>query len=454
MRPWALAVCLAAGVAVSCGDSDSSESPGQGSLVGTERLGWDQPAADAAEVGTFRFLVYVDDVRQVLTGVSCASSVGPAGFACTSALPIMSPGTHTLEIASYRQDSPGLESPRSLPLLVTLSGGVSAPGGVSGPDPAAVDPVDTLPATQTVRTHAGLVLRADAVARSVEGATALAFDPDGVLFIGDRFGRVRRLAPGGRLDDAIVITDAVTTASGGGVLALALDTAFARTRFVYVIDTVASRAGLEFRLSRYREVGGRLGERAVLLTGVAASAEPAASLAVEADGRLLAAFDAGDGAGGYSGALLRLNADGTTPAGQRAASPVLAAPFMTPRGLVAAADGESWWLADGGRQRLEQISIHRRTGVARLPLEVAGVDRPQAVLEVGPDAVRGLDRAVLLVGSSGDTPLVLASPGQGPVLASEPLALTGVDQVRALTFGPDGAVYLATARAVVRLAVP
>lgn len=250
--------------------------------------------------------------------------------------------------------------------------------------------------------------------------------------------------------ESLTIRDAVTTASGGGVLALALDPQFARTRLVYVVDAVAGRAGLEFRVSRYREAGGRLGERAVLLGGVAASNEPSAALAVAADGRLLVAFDDGGGAGGYSGSLLRLNADGTTPDGQRA-SPVLLTSLASPRSL-AVETSDAWWMVDAGRQVLERVRIHRRTGVQRTTARVIPAASPRAAAVVPIGAVPGLERPLLVLAVDGDAPLLLAEADpSATALATEPLDVAGVDRVTAIAAGPDGAVYFATGQALVRL---
>ena len=45
-------------------------------ISGNERLGWNQAAADAGELATFRYAAYVDGNRVELTDVSCG---GPAG---------------------------------------------------------------------------------------------------------------------------------------------------------------------------------------------------------------------------------------------------------------------------------------------------------------------------------------------------------------------------------------
>ena len=79
-----------------------------------DRLGWTQQAADAAEVASFQFALYVDGTRTTLTGVSCASAASGTAFDCSATLPTLSAGTHTLELASFVVDgSVTAESARS-----------------------------------------------------------------------------------------------------------------------------------------------------------------------------------------------------------------------------------------------------------------------------------------------------------------------------------------------------
>src|SRR5438128_2656296 len=59
-------------------------------ITGTERLGWDQRAADAVELATFRYAMYVDGNRSELTGVTCAAAQASALFTCSARVPAMS----------------------------------------------------------------------------------------------------------------------------------------------------------------------------------------------------------------------------------------------------------------------------------------------------------------------------------------------------------------------------
>ena len=105
---------------MACGGRSSGNQPGEGVLInGTERFGWDQPAADAGELGTFRYALYLDGVRREAEDVSCGGAPAPAGFACTCRLPAMSAGAHTLAVAAFVIDAGTTrESPPSAALAV------------------------------------------------------------------------------------------------------------------------------------------------------------------------------------------------------------------------------------------------------------------------------------------------------------------------------------------------
>ena len=112
-----LMVVAALGVAA-CGGPPSSPN-GTETITGVERFGWDQPAADAAELASFRYALYVDEARSEAADVTCAPGQPSAAFSCTSRLPSISAGVHTLQIASFVIDGGAVrESARSAAVRV------------------------------------------------------------------------------------------------------------------------------------------------------------------------------------------------------------------------------------------------------------------------------------------------------------------------------------------------
>ncbi|MGH9141171.1 MAG: PQQ-dependent sugar dehydrogenase [Vicinamibacterales bacterium] len=333
-RHWIVVCGLAF---ISCGSSPpppAVDAPGGTQTInGSERIGWDQAAADAVELAIFGYAIYVDGARTVASDVSCASAPNDTTFACTARLPSMTAGAHTLELASFVDQGTLLESARSAPLHVML-------------------------AAQTASIASAPSLR-DGLAAStslVSGLTSptdLAFAPDGRLFVAERSGLVRIVRDGRLLDDpAISLTD--VAGSGGQLLAIAVDPQFARTHYVFMIYTTPDRfSEPAFTLARFREVSDTLGDRAVLLDAApAAASSPSAALRFGPDGKLYAAYDDGGDArqaqdpSSLSGKVLRLNADGTTPADAPGSTPIWTSGSGSPIAIDWDPSTATMWMAD------------------------------------------------------------------------------------------------------------
>ncbi|MEO6238682.1 MAG: hypothetical protein ABIQ52_16930 [Vicinamibacterales bacterium] len=106
-------------VLAACGGSPSAPN-GTESISGAERFGWDQPAADAGELASFRYAIYVDEARSEAGDVSCAAAQASGRFACTSRLPTMAAGVHAVQVAAFVLDGGAVrESARSAAVRVT-----------------------------------------------------------------------------------------------------------------------------------------------------------------------------------------------------------------------------------------------------------------------------------------------------------------------------------------------
>ncbi len=456
-----LVLLAALATAAACGaDSPPTPSPSPGpapgpgpgtgggdTIRGTERLGWEQRAADTAELGRFRYAVYVDGTRSEIADVSCASTAAANGFPCSGRLPAMSPGQHTIELASFVVDGGTMfESSRSAPLRVTLvtsvtsvSAGASLRSGSAG------------------TTTDGVPLRLDVVAERVDEPSDIAFAPDGRLFVAERDGVVRVVEPGGR-------TQAQTTLEGE-VVALALDPGFAATHLVYLVTAslAGEGPGATFMVARYREVNGILGERLVLLHEIPARNDrAAAALGIGPDGKLYVAFDDGGDATlaadprSLNGKLLRLNADGTPPEDQPPGMPARLSGYRSPRAI-------DWnagvtWIADGAPSAPERLSAvtvasarPHRSEIQRTYALAPYTDPSDAVFYQGEmlKAFRG-DLLVAAEGGSHILRVRLDPRSPARVLATEKL-LEGTGPIRAIAVGPDGAIYFATPTTIARI---
>jgi hypothetical protein len=130
------AMVIAGSVLAACNQSGppapDTGDPGPGGGVvpisGRERLGWNQWAADAAQLALFRYVVYVDGTRASLSDVRCGPATSARTFECSAALPPMTPGAHSIELAAVVQKPSGaVESVRSAPLRVVVTGDRRSP---------------------------------------------------------------------------------------------------------------------------------------------------------------------------------------------------------------------------------------------------------------------------------------------------------------------------------------
>jgi quinoprotein glucose dehydrogenase len=149
-----------------------------------------------------------------------------------------------------------VESERSAPVVVTVSGSVAI-GSASSTAPAGA-----------LRFPAPTPYVVEMVVAGLDRPTGLAKLQDGRLLIAERGGRIRVAEAGVLLEaPAAELADAATGEDDGVSLAVASD--FPSTRHVYV-GYVAREAGGDRvgRVVRLRELGGTLGEAAVIVDGL------------------------------------------------------------------------------------------------------------------------------------------------------------------------------------------
>lgn len=439
--------------------------PGQQERVnGTESFAWDQRADDVASLGAIRYAAYVDGTRSELTSVTCESTPTSQGFACRSPLPAMSPGSHTLELASFIVAGGSiLESARSLPLrlLVTASTSSSLAG-------LAVDRLE--PASGGLQTTiGGLTVRLSRVLGGLNGPVDLAVAPDGRVFIAEISGRIHIVDPSAPGTAALSISEAPMRA-----LALALDPDFAENGAVYLaaatafgnLPGVASTSGDSvFELFRFRNGGHLLSERIRLLGDVPASSDPHAALRFAADKTLLLALDDGDdrraaaSLGSPNGKILRLHRDGTTPDDQPSLTPVYFSGLLSPRAMAWRPGTRELWIVEGGssgasvlyvvRQELDSaVRVHARAAF-KLPFRSDG----SSLVFYGSRRIPELTGNLLVASVEGRHVLRIVFDPADPVrvVSTERLLQDLIGGPRTLAEGPHGELYIATDRELYRL---
>ena len=298
-------------------------------------------------------------------------------------------------------------------------------------------------------------LAADLLVSGLDDVADIAVTLDGRILAAERGGRLR-IASGAAVTEALGGRD-------GGIASLALDPDFVRTGHVYVIH--ASEAS--FRIIRYRLVDGQLIERMPLVRDIPASSDAAAALRFGPDGRLYAALD--DGGSGdaaarmseWSGKILRLNPDGSTPEDQPAASPVFWSGLRAPSGLDWTSPAATLWMAERGADGIERIRAlvtpgarPRRAGQSATYVLPQPLGAGSLAFYRG-DIVRSFAGNMFVAAREGRYLLRIRFDEQDPLRAvsSEKLLEGRIGQVRSVVTGADGGLFVASESAVWRLAM-
>ncbi|MBI2908084.1 MAG: PQQ-dependent sugar dehydrogenase [Chloroflexi bacterium] len=166
------------------------------------------------------------------------------------------------------------------------------------------------------------LLEISPIVTDLEAPWAIAFAPDGRIFLTERPGRIRTVKDG-RLEPDPWMTLNVAGMNEAGLQGIALDPKFAANRFVYAAYTYRADDGrLQNRLVRLRDdpATGKGSLDRVLLDGIAGAIfHDGGRVKFGPDGKLYwTTGDAADEAlaqdlSSLNGKVLRLNADGTIP---------------------------------------------------------------------------------------------------------------------------------------------
>ena len=308
-------------------------------------------------------------------------------------------------------------------------------------------------AAVTVATTVSSAPRVETVVTRLEVPWALAFAPDGRLFVTERPGRIRVVIDGKLAPDPVARI-AVSASGEAGLMGLALDPDFARTSHLYVCYT----RGSANRISRLTLRDGRADDERVLIDDMpAAGIHDGCRVKFGPDGKLYATM--GDAAepssaqrrDSLSGKILRINRDGSTPEDNPSrGSPVWSLGHRNPQGLAWDASGRLW-AAEHGSTAHDEINLIQPGRNYGWP-EVRGRETREGfvppVLESGTDTWAPSGIAILA-----DTLYVAALRGERllriPMPGGRPGAVTTLlegshGRLRDVVAGPDGALWVTT----------
>jgi len=253
----------------------------------------------------------------------------------------------------------------------------------------------------------------------------------------------------------------------GGLVAIALDPEFEKSGFMFVLYAAAApRQGQEFMLARFRGVKDTYGERAVLLDRTPASDYGASgALRIGPDGKLYLALDSSSETGiassfaSYNGKVLRLNMDATTPDDRAAQTPIFSFDHPQPLAMDWQPGSGNLWVVDrlgtdAGRlsavgDGFKQSRALFRTSYA-LP---AGLGASSAVFYRG-DLMPMFRGNLFVAAETGQEMMRLRFDPENAsrIVSVEHLLKDQIGPIRVVSEGNDGALFIATERALYRLA--
>lgn len=339
LRPPVWLVASLALLATAC-DRDSppkDDNPGAGTPVvlrGDERIGWDQRAVSGTNPSSYTYIMYVDGSPNTLNSVSCTGS-SSAGYVCSSRLPSMSNGRHSLTLVA---SVGGVMSSPSTSLEVMMSLASYVPQEPNH---------EEAPVSQLQCEGGGACYRSTEILRS----PGLISSPVSALN-----GRLLFVVDGRQVQVVSAASTVPTVLLSAEPSTKILSVAVPRNGpdagsivWVASTDAIADDART-LTVARYRLVEDTLGEAAVIVSMRTTAVDP--RVVVDADSHIYIAMPA---TGNEPGSLLRLMPDGTTPRTQArpefsAAPSVLSAMALTPAGQL--------WLSgvdDSGQWQLGQV---------------------------------------------------------------------------------------------------
>ena len=314
--------------------------------------------------------------------------------------------------------------------------------------------------------------RVETVLTGLEVPWALAFAPDGRLYVTERPGRIR-VARDGRLDPQPVATLPAYADGESGLMGLALDPAFARNGHLYVCYTRAAAEGRLVnrtvgpqrinRLSRLTLRDGRAGDERVLLDEMpGAWNHDGCRVKLGPDGRLyLTMGDAADPAlaqqrESLAGKILRLELDGGVPGDNPfPGSPVWSLGHRNPQGLAWDAQGRLY-AAEHGPSGHDEVNLIRPGANYGWP-EVRGRaesarDRERFVDPIleserdtwAPSGIAILNGRLYVAALRGRRLLEVSLGEDGRPTGARALLDGTHGRLRAVVAGPDGALYVTT----------
>jgi aldose sugar dehydrogenase len=317
----------------------------------------------------------------------------------------------------------------------------------------------------------------ETVAESLSVPWAIAFAPDGRIFVTERLGSIRVIR-NGVLEREPWATLHVSATGEAGLMGIALAPNFERNPFVYVVATFATTGGLVNRVLRFTERDGKGHDMVMVLDSIPAARFHAGdAIAFGPDGMLyLATGDAmspasADDTTSLAGKILRMTPEGKAPADNPVpGSLIYATGLRNVQGIAWDHESGQMFATDHGptgfpnerfRRNHDELNAILPGGDHGWP-DVAGhsssaesvkplMDWDPAIAPSGLAMYLGTQfprwHRSLFVGALRGEELrriSVESDSSGWLATSEETIVKGIGRIRAVAMGPDGYLYFTT----------
>jgi glucose/arabinose dehydrogenase len=185
------------------------------------------------------------------------------------------------------------------------------------------------------------------VAGNLSVPWCIEFLPNGNLLVTERPGQLIEISDDGEVINEVAI-DSTRPVGEGGLLGLALHPDFNDNRQLYLYETYESEGGTQNRVVRYRYVDGKLSDQSIIISSIpGARYHDGGRIAFGPDDRYLfiTTGDAGNpnqaqSTSTLNGKVLKVNPDGSIPAGNPFGNAVYSYGHRNPQGLAWSQNGQ------------------------------------------------------------------------------------------------------------------